>query len=295
MNGKIGTRARRGMSWWALAALLMASFPLARAADAVKLPAGVQRPPFFDIQGIRVLGYEKGPSGLNVWRVEKNATQTVFYTTADNKTLISGVAWDAKTGQNLSDKYIAAEVAAQPMAAAQQYSPDRTPEQIVGISKLDGVLDTAAGKNMPQPVDRILYIMFDPRCPHCHAAYVKTRDYVTKQGGWIKWIPVTVLGNPEQGAGLVAAIMQAGNASDQRAAMALAVQNKLKPVAPNAQTRKLIADNEAYFWAAFDGNKSAGTPGVPVAFFVTSQGVPQMVGGIDDDLLLQQIIAGIKK
>lgn len=273
-------------------ACLLAAMPLlavAVAADTVSLPPGVVKPPFFDKQGISVLSYQKGPSGLSVWKVERNGVRTLFYTTADNKTLISGVAWDAKTGSNLSDGFITPDMQttaqAQPSIDTSQFSPTKIPDAIKGVDSLVGIKE---GKG---PMDKTLYIMFDPRCPHCHAAYKKTRQFVAN-GGTIKWIPVTVLGRPDEGARLVADILQA---TSQAQALAAAMGGSAKGSQPNAQTLKVISENEAYFWAAYDRNKAAGTAGVPVAFFVTKQGVPQMVGGIDDDILLQQIFADIKK
>lgn len=259
----------------------------AAAADVSKLPPGVKKPAFFDKEGISVLSYQKGPSGLHVWKVERQGVRTVLYTTADNKTLISGVMWDAATGTNLSDGFITPDVAApQAQVDASQFSPDKVPDAIKGISTLVGV------KEGRGTLDKTLYIIFDPRCPHCHDVYAKTRQFVAK-GGTIKWIPVTVLGRSPDGVQEVAGILQ--STSPERA---LASTMAGKPVVitnPSAQTIKTISENEAYFWAAFDRNKAAGTPGVPVAFFVTNQGVPQMVGGIDDDILLNQIFTDIKK
>lgn len=264
------------------------SLPAVAATPTPKLLAGVVVPPFFEKQGITVLSYEKGPSGLNVWRVERNGARTVFYTTADNKTLISGIMWDAKSGENLSDRFITADVQSaqpQPTVDASQFSPGKVPDAIKGIDNLAGVKEGKAG------MDKTLYIMFDPRCPHCHMTYKKTRQFVAS-GGTIKWIPVGVLGNPSEAAAMTAGILQASNPAQ---ALAAAMAGNNPRATPDARTQKALAESEAYFWAAFDRNKAAGTPGVPVAFFTTKQGVPQMVGGVDDDILLQQILTEMRK
>lgn len=257
----------------------------AAVAASLALPAGVVKPPFFDKQGISVLSYQKGPSGLNVWKVERDGVRTVFYTTSDNKALISGVVWDAKTGANLSDQFITADMRAVAQGQGAQFSPGKVPDAIKGIASLVGVREGGGD------ADKTLYIIFDPRCGHCHAVYKKTRQYVAN-GGTIKWIPVTVLGQPEAGVRLVSDILQARNPVQ---ALAAAMADKNSGSQPSAQTLKAVSENEAYFWAAFERNPSAGNAGVPVAFFVTRQGVPQMVGGIDDDILLNQIFADIKK
>lgn len=266
--------------------LMIAPLLSAWALAAPALPPGVVPPPFFERQGVAVLTYEKGPSGLHVWKVERNGVKTVFYTTADQKTLISGIMWDAKTGTNLSDAFITPDMTSAPSPGAApegaQFAPGKIPEAIKGIEMLAGVREGKAGPG------KTLYIMFDPRCPHCKAVYRKTRDFVAS-GGTIKWIPVTTLGRPEEGARLVADILQASSP-----VKALAQAGKAGGTAPSPQTLAAITQNEAYFWAAFDRNKAAGQAGVPVAFFVTKQGVPQMVGAIDDDILLGQILAELK-
>lgn len=261
-------------------------------AEGLQLPKGVVIPGFFDKQGIKVLAYQQGPGGLHVWRVERNGMRTVLYTTSDNKALLSGVIWDASTGINLSDAFITpdmkAAVQATPGVADNGlFAPDRVPDAIKGIETLVGVKEGRAGP------DKTLYVMFDPRCPHCHAAYKKLRQYVAS-GGTVKWIPVTVLGQPAEGGRLVADILQAPNPIQALGASMLSGKRQ-GATQPTQATLKAIAENEAYFFAAFDRNKSAGEAGVPVAFFATKQGVPQMVAGIDDDLLLQQIFADIKK
>jgi hypothetical protein len=259
-------------------------------------PAGVVKPAFFDKQGITVTGYQKGASGLNVWQVEKGSTKTVFYTTADNKTLISGIFWDAESGANLSDAYIPDSAKLSPDAAvvpqervelqAANSGPSKISAAISGISKLTGITE---GKAAP---DKTLYIIFDPRCPYCHGAYTKTREYV-KKGGTIKWIPTTVLGQSGDGATLVADILQS---KDPVAAMAKTIGKKGRGAAfPNVETMKALRENEEYFFAAFDANPSLGQPGVPVAFFETQAGKPQMVVNVDDPVLLSNILKDIKK
>lgn len=265
-------------------------------------PAATQPAPpaFFAKQGIKVLSYQKGAGGLNVWQVQRGSTKTVLYTSPDNKVLMSAVLWDAATGSNISDGYITQDMLVTPTdAAALTGTPQATPEiiptgsptkmseAIKGVASLTGVKEGNAS------ADKTLYIMFDPRCKYCHNVYQKTRDFV-KAGGTIKWIPTTVLGDSAGGASLVADVLQASN---QRGAMA-AVMGNARPSSstkPSDATRKAIAENEAYFFAAFEKNKGAGMAGVPVAFFETKNGSPQMVGGVDDDVLLAKIFSDIKK
>ncbi|CAG9184157.1 DsbC family protein [Cupriavidus pampae] len=290
----VGIIAALVMATTALATAPASAQAQARDADAKKIEA----PAFFAKQGIKVLASQQGPGGLRVWQVERAGVKTVLYTTADRSVMLSGVLWDAASGKNLSDAFITDEIMASAAAAAQV--PEATPaaatamakpaggpsDALAQISKLTGIKEGNAA------FDKTLYIIFDPRCPHCHAAYQKTRKYVAA-GGTIKWIPSTVLGNPAEGAKLIADIMQA---KDQRAALAKTMgKTRGGESVPNAQTVQIIAENESYFWASFDQNKGAGTAGVPVAYFETKDGSPQMVAGIDDDALLVRILSDIKK
>lgn len=269
---------------------LFAAMPLVAMAQTpapITLPAGVVKPAFFDKQGIRVLGYQKGASGLNIWQVEKGATKTVFYSTPDNKTLMSGVLWEADSGKNVSDAYITSDMIASvaPQTPVGTGTPGKPSEAIAGLSALTGIKEGKAS------IDKTLYIVIDPRCPYCHNVYNKTRAFV-KAGGTIKWLPSTVLGDNASGARLVAEVLEA---KDPVRSLASVIGKKTGGIQPSAQTMKVIAENEAYFYAAFQRNKSAGQPGVPVAFFETKDGSPQMVSNLDDDELLKRIFTDIKK
>lgn len=283
----------------------MLLMPMFAMAQTVALPAGVVKPAFFDKQGIKVLAHQKGAGGLNVWTVERGPTKTVLYTTPDNKVLLSGVLWDASSGVNLSDTFISddmrvapgdrpalaspAPVAQEPSfvaKVAQVFSPSKISAPIKGVATLKGIKEGRA------PDDKTLYIFFDPRCPYCASVYRKTRDYV-KKGGTIKWVPVVILGDRVNGSSLIADTLQASNPpAVLGSVMGSRGSGSTKP---NAATTKALEENEAYFFAAFDANKGAGPAGVPVAFFETKDGAPQMVSGIDDDVLLNRILMDIKK
>lgn len=283
--------------------LMLMLVPVFAHSQTVALPSGVVKPAYFDHKGIKIVAYQKGVGGLNIWQVEKGSTKTVFYSTPDNKVLMSGVLWDAATGANMSDAYITAEMVANPVALAAaappaaipdvtavllkegMFGPKITSEAINNIAPLVGV------KEGRGTIDKTLYIMFDPRCPYCHSVYNKTRAYV-KAGGTIKWLPVVVLGDKANGVRLVADILQA---RDPAAAMVKVFGKPVGVATADASTTKVVRDNEAYFFAAFDRNKAVGQAGVPVAFFETKTGEPQMVSGIDDDELLKRILADIKK
>ena len=68
------------------------------------------------------------------------------------------------------------------------------------LAKLAAVEDRA-GKPEGGPT---VYIFFDPRCPYCHAAFKALQSKVAA-----RWIPVVVLGNPEDGRALARGILAA--------------------------------------------------------------------------------------
>jgi thiol:disulfide interchange protein DsbG len=306
----VGAGALAAASMISLPALAASARPAEDAGDAsAKVPAGVVTPAFFAAHGIKVMAYQKGPGGLNVWQVEHNGMQTVFYSTSDNRALISGVLWDASSGTVESDAFItpamltpdnieringtsvtsgaaiATTFTPAPPVAAVNAAPGGLAVPISGVEALKGIRE---GRASPA---KTVYIVFDPRCPHCRNVYDQSRDFIA-HGGSIKWIPVTVLGNPPDGLNHVAAILQARdpvNALKVVEHSAMIGQFDVKP-----ETVRAVGENEAYFWAAYDRNPGAGTPGVPVAFFQAKDGSPQMVGNVDDPALLQRIFGDMK-
>lgn len=306
--GEISNNKLQSEGIWSVKQILLMLMlvPIFAHSQTVALPPGVVKPAYFDHKGIKVVAYQKGVSGLNIWQVEKGSTKTVFYSTPDNKVLMSGVLWDSATGANISDAYITAEMVANPVALAVAVPPAVSIPDVtaVPLAQKDGVfgpkITSEAIKNIAPlvgvkegrgTIDKTLYIMFDPRCPYCHSVYNKTRAYV-KAGGTIKWLPVVVLGDKANGMRLVADILQA---RDPAAAMVKVLGKPVGVATADANTTKVVQDNEAYFFAAFERNKAVGQAGVPVAFFETKTGEPQMVSGIDDDELLKRILADIKK
>jgi len=264
---------------------------IARAASGeIALPAGVTKPAFFEKQGIQVMIFQKGPGGLNIWKVEKNGARSVFYTTPDNKVLISGVMWDAATGSNLSDALLTPDLSLAPpvgSASAPVLAAGQLPDAIKGIDNLTGIKEGKGG------IDRTLYIIFDPRCTHCHAVFEKSRQFVS-QGGTIKWIPVTVLGRQSSVAPVAYILQDPSPLKALSAALTVGYKASV-PIVPTPETVRAIAENEAYFWAAFERNPGAGQTGVPVGFFLSKEGAPQMVGELDNDVLLKRIFSDMKK
>ena len=286
-----------GIMWSAVS--LVASAPQAATPSAVPgaNPADVMKR-----YGNIVESHPLGGGGLTAWTLERGGRNVVLYSTADASVIIYGAVWDAATGKNLSDgqatKVLSSTgaIAAPPRAeafAAPASQPivgamtgtfkGQVPVPIATLDTLSGIKE---GKGSAADT---LYIMFDPRCPYCRKAYFATRAYVAR-GVTIKWVPVLVLGQPQQGMPMAAAIMQA--TEPQRADMLRRVLGDKESInaQPNAQTSALVARNNEYFWAAMQQSRVE-PAGVPVAFFLNKRtGEPRVVTGVQEQAVLEEIL-----
>ena len=189
----------------------------------------------------------------------------------------AGAMWDGITGGNVSDPLYASPLmtgeessgAATPAAPTVAGKPAGVPGSIKRLGELVGVKDGDA------PIEKTLFVFFDPRCPYCHQLYEVTRNSAALKGRAIVWLPVTILGQKERGAAIVADILQREKPAEglQIAFSGFANAN----ATPNAKTTAAIQENERIFWAAFQANPGAGQASVPVAFFMDKAGNPQMV------------------
>lgn len=268
--------------WHKLLALLVmlaaGCFPVAHGQDKQKPGSAekIQPPPAFAVKGLQVISHELDPAtGLRVWAVHHPVTneRAIIYSLPGNKVIFSGALWDGVTGANISDKYYAALAASQPAQAGAVPSAGagEIPAPIQTLSKLTGV--RKGGKDVP--MQRTLFVFFDPRCPHCKSFYEQTKDRADLKNRAVVWIPVPVLGDPVRGNAMIAEILQAKNKEEalQVSFMGLSTGK----VEPNADTLKVINENLATFRLAFQSSPNAGPPSVPVAFFMDKHGSPQMV------------------
>lgn len=229
-----------------------------------------------------------GAGGLTAWTMEKNGRRVVLYTTPDVGVIISGVVWDAATGQNLSDQFaikpvglpVGAAATAQPLAQPEngalvgKYN-GAIPESITAVNSLAGIKEGKGG-----PADT-LYVIFDPRCSYCRRAYHETRPYV-KRGFSIKWIPAVALGNPEQGIPLAATVLQAKPAQQADILRRVLGNKEEIETAATKETQASLARNLEFFFAAFQNNR-VDEAGVPVAFFLDKRtGKARMMKGLSE-------------
>ncbi len=274
--------------------------PASKGAVTVAAPSGADTP------AARVGRYGKivdakpvGLGGLVAWTVEATNGQTVvLYTTPDASVVFTGILWDAKTGKNISDQFLPrpSTSAMTPAVAAAAATPNEhkasalegkytgaIPEAIKTVASLDGIQE---GKGN---ASNTVYIIFDPRCHYCHAAYALTRKYV-KDGFAIKWIPSLALGDPSSGAPVVASIMQSKRPVQELARVMTSASPLGNDAKPTKTTMELLAKNLSFLFAAFENSHSSGPAGVPVAFYIDHRtGKPTMMTGVSSQVVLDDI------
>lgn len=229
--------------------------------------------------------------GLTAWTIEKNGQRTTLYSTADGTALFAGILWDVATGSNVSDALrVTAQVnspaglAVTPGAATGAFAMQGSysgiiPESIKTVADLAGITEGKGG------LGDTVFIIVDPRCPYSRKAYEQTRPYV-KAGGTIKWIPTAALGDRENGAKHVAAMLQTPTAAMLEKQLG---QNAKIMSDPSKASRDAMQLSLDFLFAAYEqnGNERAG---VPVAFFIDHRlNKPRMLGGVSESVIIQDI------
>lgn len=152
----------------------------------------------------------------------------------------------------------------------------------VTLSKLAAVVDVPPGT----PEGQVATIFFDPRCPYCHAAFTALHGRLA-----VRWVPVVVLGDPEGGNRLAAAIL---SGSDQVAALKTAFDSKTPTLAPaSAELLAKLAENREAFAAIFAASPAL-RPGVPTMFVPRPDGRLAIMVGYEpgDDAKVRAVLTG---
>lgn len=234
-----------------LSIVTLAFIPLVHAKMPLPLleQAKASAPAFLKDKGAELLDVAPAPGGLTAYTAVKNGNTIIVYTTPDQSVSIVGALFDAKTGANLSDQFLArsdeivsksghASTSVQSVASSTDTvlngQKARLPianylfsEQVAGIKEGSG---NAVGTT---------YVFIDPRCGYCHNLYHNTRK-VAAQGASIKWIPVNTLG--EKGIPISAAALRGGGT-----ALDALANNKLRGQDPTSAEREQIRLNTQIF------------------------------------------------
>lgn len=126
--------------------------------------------------GLKVVKTFPAQSGLTGWVLSQGGQHTVVYTTADRKTLLTGVLI-GEDGENLSGAYEEKHVPKPDMGSLFQE-----------LEKSTYVVEgpASAPKNT-------IYVFVDANCPFCHYTWKALQPY-EKAGLQVRWILVDTLG-----------------------------------------------------------------------------------------------------
>ena len=125
-------------------------------------------------RGIEVKRSFPAVSGLRGWLLN-NGQDFIVFTTADGKTLLSGTLLDAR-GRDLTALY------------AERYVPK--PDYREAFAELERAVTIPEG-TLAAP-RRVIYVVFDPNCPFCHALWLALQPY-ERAGVQVRWLPVAYL------------------------------------------------------------------------------------------------------
>ncbi|RMD68839.1 MAG: hypothetical protein D6819_08395 [Gammaproteobacteria bacterium] len=161
--------------------LFLAGVVAARAGSAVSFPPSPVRQAMerWEALGMKVVRYFKGPGNLvGVALTFPNGKGMIVYVDPDGKTLVSGVALDLATGENLT-----ARAARMYLGEGQKPVPAISAEELGRL----GYLQEGSG-------EAILYAFIDPECPHCLALVPRLKALAKAGRAVVRWVPVGLLG-----------------------------------------------------------------------------------------------------
>jgi len=202
--------------------------------------------------------------------------------------LTTGVSAPAAQGAAPSQTLASPQVVqpAMPPAANVAYATIEDAKVARQVMELLGKLDAVADIPDGTPVGQVATIFFDPRCPYCHAAFTALHGRVAA-----RWVPIVVLGEPEAGNRMAAAIL---SSPDRVAALKGAFDAKTTPAAAASpeHTAKLAENKEAF--AAIFAAAPHLRPGVPTMFVPRPDGRLAIMVGYEagDDAKLLAVLTG---
>lgn len=177
----------------------------------------------------------------------------------------------------------AGQAGSQSAAFATMEDPKVARQVVETLGKLEGVTDIPEGAS----ADRVATIFFDPRCPYCHAAFAAMHGKVAA-----RWIPVVVLGEPEAGRRMAAAILAA---PDRLAALRSTLEGKSRGEGgePAAEMVAKLDENRVAFASVFAASPSL-RPGVPTMFVPRPDGRLAIMVGYEagDEVKLKSVMTG---
>lgn len=150
------------------------------------------------------------------------------------------------------------------------------------LGKLEAVADIPAGT----PEGQVATIFFDPRCPYCHAAFTAMHGRIAA-----RWVPVVVLGEPEAGTRMAAAILAA---PDRVAALKKTFEQQAAQAGDALpEMAAKIAENREALASIFAAAPQL-RPGVPTMFAPRPDGRLAIMVGYEagDEAKLRSVLTG---
>ncbi|MHC6758213.1 thioredoxin domain-containing protein [Yersinia ruckeri] len=264
-----------------------------------------------------VVAHKKISSDITQWLISSNGREVILFTTNSGDAIFSGTIWDATTGKMVS----ASEMHKENAVSAQVPVPVPAPVGSQAIFAADGsvttqempyamqgsytgaipevmkVLDGLAGyKEGKGSIGDTVYIFIDPRCPHCHNAFARSRGYIAN-GFTIKWIPTVALGPANEympdGIPISAAIIQRQDYNVFAQNMTKNVSNVTEVA--TEETKKQLDANFTFLMDAFKARPEIKRAGVPAAFMIDHRtGRPKLVMGISEAEVLIDVFGKSK-
>lgn len=257
----------------------------------------------------KIVGFKhlsKGSDGLVAWVIQNDSGVNVVYTSGSKTDVIAfgGAAIDSDSKENLTIKImkpLAEKISQNNAGSASSDSTEgqsaastqptgtpymvgdfngKIPDSIQAISKLKGI---TVGK---APIEKTLFVVFDPRCPYCKRLYQQQQKYIDK-GFAFKWIPTMALGQDAIVANQIETVL---SAKDPVAEFKAMMEGNPNPTQINASQGTLItlAENQSFLSNVFKVN--GGKAGVPTGFFIDHRtNEPRMMQGVSEPVILNNI------
>lgn len=192
---------------------------------------------------------------------------------------------------------VAQEASNQPMPTTNADTQINGIELAVGkyegeVHPIVDILDDLQGFKYDEsvPAADTVYIIYDPRCPYCHALFnkIQTIDLKAKQIT-IKWLPTLALGEDSEAAKRAVASLTAKSVEEFGASFQS--ETDFSGITLSQSDQDALNENMAFLFEASDQTFGVNHPkSVPATFFINKKtGAPNMMYGASDDAVFKQI------
>ncbi|MFM2345082.1 MAG: hypothetical protein RLZZ210_1695 [Pseudomonadota bacterium] len=250
----------------------------------------------------KIIAKKELNDGITAWVIEKNLRRVILYTSQNKSIVLHGNAWDAKNKQNINqllssylvtNKFVPNTISpiVNPNVLANnkedwKNKKFKIPDVITGLNNIYGIKEGSGS------ILDTVYVFFDPRCPYCRQAYIKSRNYISS-GKSIKWIPAIILGDDAQAQKNAGHMLQSSQ-QEQADMLKKVLEDKenfdtkisdktLRALLVNKQSLNILANK-----SGMDG------VAVPIAFFFDKRsGKVKYLKGIHIPEVMEEIFKGI--